>query len=60
MHTGWCVQMPRELLARNGKFVSVAPLRGGGGGGRPGFFGMRGGPRLLWGEGELPLELRVL
>ena len=48
--------MPRELLARNAKFVSVAPLRGGGGspgfigwrgeGESPGFFGGRGGPRL--------------
>ena len=29
MHTGWCVQMPCELLVRNG----VSLLRGGGGGG---------------------------
>ena len=41
IHAGWCVHMPRELLARNGKFVSVAPLRGGGG----------VEPGLYWGEG---------
>ena len=57
--------MCRELLVRNAKIVSVAPLRGGGGvepglyWGReegPGSFGGREGPRLHWGEGVLPLE----
>ena len=46
--------MPRELLARNAKIVSVAPLRGEGGGARDLLGGGGRETRLYWGKGWSP------